>query len=266
MKRTSRRSTWGWSPPGTSIRTAAPRGDARLRVELHEPGVETISRLLRANAAAGIKLAPAGALPPEWAGAVEREWIESRGECRQQVAWFGSLCHAPGQCTATVLVAVPAGEDADRASAEAGREPWRPFSIRGQPDQDVPVASGIGRFVFEPSAAVLAARLTGALAEQQGLSAITPGIAYLTGAAPIENPLLACFEVDEVVPFDIKRLRGLLRERDIGRLEVKTRGVGIDPPQTIKALKPPGTRAATLLLLPLRGSVVAILARRAGNP
>ena len=54
---------------------------------------------------------------------------------------------------------------------------------------------------------------TGALAAEHGLSAISAGIAYLTGPAPIDDPALACFEVEEVLPLDLRQIAGHLRER-----------------------------------------------------
>ncbi|MCY2993277.1 MAG: class I SAM-dependent methyltransferase [Planctomycetota bacterium] len=226
-----------------------PTGRRTTRVELHEPSVATISRLLSASGNAGLKLAPATVVPAEWAPVAELEWIESRRECRQQVAWFGSLCGAAGQHTATVL--------------QTGS--GQPCSLRGLPNTELPQAPSIARYVVEPCSAVLAAHLTGELAAQHQLAAITPGVAYLTGDAVVANPLVACFEVSEMLPFDIKRLRGLLRDRDVGQLELKQRGVALDPAETIKKLRLSGNSPATLLLLPHRSSVVAILARRIGH-
>jgi hypothetical protein len=174
------------------------------------------------------------------------EWIESRGECRQQVAWFGTLTSVPGQRTATVVQ----GGDG------------RPHSLRGQPDIEISLAATVGRVVLEPSAAVIAARLTGALASQERLTAIAPGIPYLTADAAVDHPLLTAFEVTDVLPLDWKRLKSLVRQRGIGRLEVKKRGVAILPEAVLKRLAPQGEHAATLLLYPRGRSVQAILARR----
>ncbi len=57
----------------------------------------------------------------------------------------------------------------------------------------------------------------------------------------------------------MKRLKALLRERRIGRLEVKKRGVDIEPAELRRKLKCPGDVRATLIVTPHGGNVLAIL-------
>jgi hypothetical protein len=112
---------------------------------------------------------------------------------------------------------------------------------------------------------VLAAHLVGILAGEHGLSAVSAGIAYLTGPAAIDDPALACFEVEEVLPLDLRQVAGHLRERRIGRLEIKKRGVEHDPAIVRKQLNLAGDEAATLFLTKLGGKHAAIVARRIVN-
>ena len=126
----------------------------------------------------------------------------------------------------------------------------------------MPLAGRIDRYLFEPDAAVLAAKLTAALAAEHGLAVIAPGIAYLTGPAAIGDRALACFEVDDVLPFDLKRVRAAVRAGNIGRLEIKVRGVDQDPAELRRRLRAAGDGEATLLVTRLEARVVAILARR----
>jgi len=143
-----------------------------------------------------------------------------------------------------------------------GRGDDPPRTLVGLPGGHVPLAARIDRFLFEPDAAVLAAKLTAALAAEHELKAIAPEIAYLTGPAAIDDAALACFEVDEVLPFDLKRVRALLRWREVGRLEIKVRGVDQDPSKLRRRLRASGPHEATLLVARLENQVVAILARR----
>jgi len=216
------------------------------RVELHEPGADAIDRLLARNANAAIKLAPAAVLPSGWEERAELEWISHDRECRQLVAWFGGLTADSGQRRATVL-------GGPRHTAR---------SIVGTPGDDVPLASGVGRYLFEPDSAVLAADLGAALAAEHRLTALAPGVAYWTADRPIDDPALACFEVLEVMPFRLKRVRGLLRERRVGRLEVKKRGVEQDPEAVRRQLELRGDESAVLLLWPEGQRVMASIARR----
>lgn len=220
------------------------RGGRTTRIERYEPTLETFERMLRQNVNAAIKLAPATDAPESWRDRCELSWYGSRGECRQQVAWFGSLVGQPGQRSATIVDG-PDGE----------------HTVVGS-DTAVPLAGEVGRYLYEPHAAVLAAHLTGALCKQHKLAAITSGVAYLTNDQPIINGALRSFEVLDSLPLDVKRLRAYLHERDIGNLEVKKRGLDIDPERLRRDLNVKGNRASTLILLPIDGSARVLITKR----
>ena len=100
------------------------------------------------------------------------------------------------------------------------------------------------------------------LAARFGLDTIDPQVAYLTGDYPIVDLRLTTFEVTDSLPFDIRQLRRTLRERRVGKLEVKKRGVEIDPATVRRQLQGRGDEQAVLILTPQSGSVRAIIARR----
>ncbi len=226
-----------------------PDGRRTTRVELHEPSADAISTLLSRNDNAAIKLAPAATWPQAWTARAEWEWISQGRQCRQLVAWFGDLAREPGKRRATLVT------DAGVASA----------SMVGEAGVSPRIAAGVQRFVFEPDVAVLAAQLVGALAERHGLAALASGASYLTGESEPDDPLVSCFEVEEVLPLDLKKLKSHLAERNVGHLEVKVRGVDLDPVQVRKRLAPRGSAAKTLLLTRVGARHVAIVARRAGS-
>jgi hypothetical protein len=223
-----------------------PAGRRTTRVSLHEPGVEVMERLLARNETAAIKLAPAAELPPDWPERAELEWIGHDRQCRQLVAWFSGLSTAAGQRRATML----------RAGATA------PRTIVGAPGDEPAAIGTVHRFLYEPDAAVLAAGLGPTLAAEHGAARVTAGIAYWTGDVPLADDALACFEVHEVLPLDLKRLKGLLRARGVGRLEIKKRGVEVSPEQLRAKLKPSGDAEATLIVTRVRNRVTAIVAQR----
>ena len=135
-------------------------------------------------------------------------------------------------------------------------------SICGDGHREAPICTALGRYVYEPDAAVLAAGLDGELAAEHGLAAVSTGIAYLTGDVLIEDGALAAFEIQEQLPLDLKKLRGLLRERGIGRLEIKKRGVPHDPQQLRGQLGLRGENEATLILTRYQRQAIALLCRR----
>jgi hypothetical protein len=223
-----------------------PQGHRTAQVIFSQPSLDAVRHLLAACPHAAVKLAPAADVPADWQDLAERQWLGSGRECRQQVLWFGALAHQPGRRTAVVV------DRQGRAS-----EP-----LVGAGDTSANVAQAVRRFVYEPHACVVAARLTGALAAQLDLEAVDAHVAYLTGDRPLVDLRLTTFEVTDVLPFDIRQLRGILRERGIGRLEVKKRGVEIDPAAVRRQLQGRGDAEAVLILTPQSGAIRAILARR----
>jgi hypothetical protein len=222
-----------------------PGGRRTTHLAAFEPNGEVVERLRRRQPDGAVKLAPATPIPADWPGNAEREWIGSRRECRQQVVWFGSLAQDPRTRRATVVG--PNGESC---------------SVTGQPDSDVGMTRPMGRYVFEPHAAVLAAQLIGSLAARHSLACLAPGIAYLTSDEHVASPLLAAFEVQEVLPFDSRKLRAALSARRVGRLEIKVRGVDVDPAPLRQQLKLKGDEELTLLIAGPPSNIRAILARR----
>jgi hypothetical protein len=215
------------------------------RVDLFQPPLAAIEALLKCNRNASIKLAPAAEAPEGWGAEAELEWLGSRGECRQQVAWCGSLARHPGQRTATIV--------------DAAGGPW---TIVGTAKEPVPIAAAMGRYLYEPHNVVLAAKLTGALCREHVVAALSFGIAYLTSDALVAEPALAAFEVRDVLPLDQKQLKAWCREHRIGRLEVKKRGVELDPEKLRKAIIADGDQSATLVVMKLGGKSQVVVANR----
>lgn len=223
------------------------RGKRAASVAAADPPPEVLDRLLARLPAAAIKLAPAARLPAVWAECAECEWISHRGECRQLVAWFGALAQGAAARTATVLL-----DDQDARH------------IVGTGDSAPIEADRIDRYLYEPDAAVLAAGLTGTLADELGLRALAGPHGYLTGDRPVIDPALAGFEVLDVLPFQFKRLTAYCRQRTIGRVEVKKRGVSCDPLLLQRRLAGGGDNAVTLLICRHDRQTVVIAARRIG--
>ncbi len=134
-------------------------------------------------------------------------------------------------------------------------------SFAGQPDLPLELAPVIGRFIFEPDAAILAAQLTGALATQHQLHGLHRGIAYLTADEPVAEPLLASFTVRDVLPFDKKKLIAYLRQHRLNAQEIKVRGGEVAPEQLRKELPRAGD-PVTLIITPHGERKVAIVADR----
>src|SRR3954470_4768283 len=191
-----------------------PTGKRTTSLDFCSPNRQQIEQLLTQVPNAAIKLAPACEVPPDWTARCELEWISRNRECRQLVAWHGNLALSPGQRRATIIPASRGVLAPDIAVR----------TIAGQPKQPVQVVQKVDRYVFDIDPAILAAKLKGALAAEHNLAALSTGPTYLTGPNAIADAALACFEVDDVIPFDIRTLSQYLHARSIGTLEIKKRG------------------------------------------
>jgi THUMP domain-like len=248
-----------------------PDGRRTTSIEFCQPNLEIIERLLARAPHAAVKLAPATTVPGAWAERCELEWISRNRECRQLVAWHGELALLPGQRRATVLpgAAASAGGCASATSfrsesqaAQGEPETPAPRTVVGEPNVAVAIVDRVEQYVFDVDAAVLAAHLKGALAAEQGLHALGAGSTYLTGPRAVDDFALSCFEVVDVLPLEMRKLADYLREHRVGQLEIKKRGVEIEPEKLRRELKLRGDNAATLLVTPVAGRHAAIVAQR----
>jgi hypothetical protein len=219
-------------------------GRRSTHMEWHSPNEATIKTWLEIAPNAGIKLAPATRLSSNWQQMAELEWISRGGECRQLVAWFGELSQAPGKRRATLVTS--------NAS----------HTFVGCEQTSAPIANEIGGYVFDTDPAIRAAGLTAALASALGASTLSEGAAYLTAGELLKNPLLSTFHVEEVLPLRFRDLVKHIQSRNLGELEIKVRGITVQPEELRRKLKLSGSGTGTLLLTRHGKREIAILARR----
>ena len=191
----------------------------------------------------GIKLGPGidRDLIPD---GVEAQWISVDREVVELVLWSGPLARDGIRRSALVLGSGGVAElsaPADSPDAEAG---------------------DLGEYLLEPDGAVIRARLIGDLARSVDGRMLDPTIAWITSDAPAPTPFGQAFRVLERFPLDVKTLKRGLSARGIGALEIKKRGVDIDPAQFRTKLALTGDASATLILTRVAGDRVAILAER----
>ena len=69
-----------------------------------------------------------------------------------------------------------------------------------------------------------------------------------------------------MLPFDVKQVKAALRERKMGRLEIKHRGLQLDPDRLKKRLNVPGDNRGCLIIVGGHENARAIITkRRAGD-
>jgi SAM-dependent methyltransferase len=185
-----------------------------------------------------LKLAPGidhALLPP----GAEGEWVSVGGDLVEAAFWCGPLASA--QRRATLL-----GD--------------RPAELTGSGTEAAPVGP-VGAFVYDPDPAVVRSHLVAEFAATVGGRLGDPEIAYVYTDEPVDTPFARRLEVTDVMPFSLKRLRALLRERGIGRLEIRKRGSALVPDQLRKDLRLAGPNGAGLVLTRVAGAPVVLITR-----
>lgn len=195
------------------------------RVEDFSPGWDLVTALLAGDRVAGVKLGPA--LPHSLIpSGVEAEWVSHRGD--------------------TVEVCLWAGAGAEAGATVARLLPDHRMVIRSRGDQ-LPVTAP-DRYLYEPDGAVIRARGVSRLGVELGATLLDEQIAYLTAPELVRTPFAEAFEILDVLPYKEKVLRHWVNEHRVGRLEIKKRGVDLDPAELRRRLKPRGDEAATLVI------------------
>jgi SAM-dependent methyltransferase len=215
-------------------RTSAGRS---WRVADLTPSWEFVTGLLRGRlgcikAAPGL---PSNVIPD----GVATTWVSHRGDLVEASLWSG-----PWQAGSRTAVLLPSGQELD---AGERREP--------------PVGP-IGGYLYEPDPAVIRAGALSALAELLDARSPQAGIAYLCADVLRETPFATAFEVLAELPFDERALRRWVQEQGAGTLEIKVRGIDVDPAVLRKRLKPTGKGSATLVLTPTQSGARALVVRR----
>ncbi|MGK5529176.1 class I SAM-dependent methyltransferase [Streptomyces sp. URMC 129] len=172
---------------------------------------------------AALKVAPGVPHEAVPAGA-EAEWVSDRGDVKEAVLWFGTGQAAPRRATL-----LPGGHTLTGTGRRAAAGPP-------------------GRYLYEPDGAVIRAGLVADVADQVGGRLLDPAIAYVTGDELRPTPYATAYAITDVLPFNVKRLRALLRERGVGTLTIKKRGFAVTPEELRARLRPSGPNASTLFV------------------
>ncbi|WP_242903019.1 class I SAM-dependent methyltransferase [Actinomadura terrae] len=227
------------------------RRTARGRVfdpRSYEPPLDTVLEMARRVPAACVKVAPG--IPHEAVpDGAEAEWVSVGGDVKEAALWMGDL----------------AGEVGRRATLipSDASEVVHTLTARGLGDPDV---RPWGRYLYEPDGAVIRAHLVAEVADLVGGGLADPRIAYVTSDALRPTPFAAAYEIEDVLPFSVKRLKAELRRRGVGVLTVKKRGSAVDVDRLRRDLgfggrRRPAGGALTLVVTRVGDAPVALLTR-----
>jgi len=191
----------------------------------------------------GVKLAPGmdrELIPDD----MEAQWVSAGGDVVEMVLWSGTL-KTPGVTRSALLIG-----------------PTSSHSLSAPNDTEDVGVGELGAVLYEPDGAIIRARLIGDVARSVGGHMIDPSIAYFTGDRHVTTPFAPAFAVEEVLSPKPKDLAKWVRSNDVGTLEIKKRGVDIEPAALRKQLPLSGPASKTLIVTRLNGKKVAIAATR----
>ncbi|GAB2465921.1 SAM-dependent methyltransferase [Conyzicola lurida] len=191
----------------------------------------------------GVKLGPGVDRDLIPAGA-EAQWISVDRDVVELGVWFGAVAR-PGVGRAALVI----GEHGTAELTAAADSP------------DVELGP-LGEYLYEPDGAVIRARLIGDLARSIDARMISDQIAYLSSDTKVETPFAVGFRITETLPLDERAIKKRLQTLGIGTLEIKKRGVDIDPAAFRSKLSLKGNGKATLFLTRVEGKRVALVAER----
>ncbi|MGY1608290.1 THUMP-like domain-containing protein [Geodermatophilus sp. SYSU D00700] len=213
-------------------------GRRQLDPDRWSPPWSTVAELLDRVPRAVVKVAPGLDYERVPVG-VEAEWVSVRGSIVEALLW--------GRGVSTVWRRATVVRDGAvselTADADPGPAPTGP--VRG--------------WLHEPDPAVIRSGLVSRVAADLGATLVDPTIAYLTSDAAAGSPWVHSHRVEEVLPFNLKRLRALLRARGVGRVVVKKRGSPIEPETLSRQVRGPGSATATVVVTRVAGAPTALV-------
>jgi SAM-dependent methyltransferase len=215
-------------------------GRRKFSVRQYLPPLASVQAWLPAIPAGAAKISP-GVDLDELAGYdAEIEFISERGELKECALWFGAFKTAGRRATLLSAAAV----HTLLADPAAG-----PIAPPGPPLA----------YLYEPDPAVLRAGLVTTLAAHLGARQMDADIAYLTAADRRETPFARAFAIEAALPFQLKRLRAALRERQVGVITVKKRGSPLEPEALIQQLRLSGPEERIVFLTHVLGEPWALI-------
>jgi hypothetical protein len=113
--------------------------------------------------------------------------------------------------------------------------------------------------LHEPDPAVIRSGLVSLVAADLGATLVDPTIAYLTSDAPAASPFVTSYAVRRVLPFNLKKLRALLRREGVGRVTVKKRGSAVEPETLARQLRGDGPGHAVVVVTRVAGAPTALV-------
>ncbi|MGV9304585.1 class I SAM-dependent methyltransferase [Nonomuraea sp. NPDC003727] len=234
----------------------------------YSPTWPVILDLLERAPAACLKVAPG--IPYEFVPpGAEAEWVSFKGEVKEAAIWTGALSGMAVDAGQAGTSVGQAGTDAGQAGTDAGgravprarigeaaaggaefgrRATLLPEGGTLTPTGAQAPVGPVGRYVYEPDGAAIRAHLVAEVAAMVNGRLADPLIAYITGDDLVDTVWASRYEVNEVMPFSVKKLRAALRARNVGNVTIKKRASAVDIERLRSDLRLSGNISAVVIL------------------
>ncbi len=179
--------------------------------------------------AVGVKAAPGlprHAVPPDW----ELEFVSVGGDLKEAALWSPPLATIGRRATL-----LPDGH-----------------TLVPDPGPAVECLPP-GAYLLDPDPAVTRAGLVEELARSLGAWKLDPEIAFLSLDSPVTTPFARTLRIEESLPWNLKRLREVLRRLNVGAVDIRKRGSAVDVEDLRRRLRLTGNRRVTVVLTRLGG-------------
>lgn len=125
-----------------------------------------------------------------------------------------------------------------------------------QPEVEIREPAG---WLVEPDPAIIRAGLVEDVAVSMQGHMLDETIAYFTTSIKPESVWVRSWQIIDWMPFQLKKLRAYLRERNVGQVTVKKRGFAMQPEELIPKLKLKGSEGRTLIITRYQGKPIVII-------
>ena len=216
-------------------------GRRTVRFEEYEPPLSLVKRLLEVSPNLCVEVAP-GADLSRIEYDCDVEVISNKGEVKEVVLWFGDLKLSK-----------------EGRSMMATKLPERLTRVRSKGARKISVT--VPRdYLYEPDPAFIKAGLIDDLAHEYGLTLLHPKIAYLTGEAFVDTPLLKPYRVLSVTGMDHGVINDELTRLNLGSVDTKARGVSIDHKEIRRLVRGKGEHRGLVVFTLVKNKPSAIIA------
>ncbi len=126
--------------------------------------------------------------------------------------------------------------------------------------------TNIQKYLFEPDAAVIRAGLVQELGNKIGYDLIDAKLALLTGSQIVEKDFGKIYKVEEIMKYNLKKVRKYIRENEIGELIIKTRGFPESVEKFRKKIKLKGNNSVVMFILRTGDDHIIVFSQKCCHP